>query len=221
MEGGKENPDIVFCERHGLHYNSAKVSGCVVCRREAGEVIGAEPVPAAAASGPRTEPSVPMAAALGLAAALIGVSSIALVRVHEIAVDAFQGFAEPMAAEMAAAEELSAQERAALEELGLVDPREEPGFGPERRGATDPAGPAGSTGSSAGSRPRAAALPARPEPATPPSTAPLDNELRHQRLAERETAEHARIIEKIRAEPPTPATREEIDDLLAALDDRP
>lgn len=217
MEGGKDNPDIVFCERHGLHYNSAKVSGCVVCRREAGEVIGPEPVPAAAAAGPRAEPSVPMATALGLAAALIAASSIALVQVHEIAVSAFQGFTGQFAAEVAASEELSEQERAALEELGLADPRERPGFD---SGSTESTGSTASAGSTRPG-PRPAALPAPSEPATPPSAAPVENEIRRRRLAEREAVEHARTIERVRAEPATPATREEIDGLLTALADRP
>lgn len=39
---------LAKCERHGLHYDPAKMSGCVICRREAG---GALPAPVQSVPG--------------------------------------------------------------------------------------------------------------------------------------------------------------------------
>ncbi len=44
------------CERHGLHYDPAKMSGCVICRREAGGSLP-PPDPQAQGEGEGTEPS--------------------------------------------------------------------------------------------------------------------------------------------------------------------
>lgn len=54
---------LVKCERHGLHYDPAKMSGCVICRREAG---GALPAPSVDVPG-ATVGAVP-----GVAAAAVG-----------------------------------------------------------------------------------------------------------------------------------------------------
>ena len=37
----KRSSTVVKCEKHGLHYDSSTMSGCVICRREAsGEATG-------------------------------------------------------------------------------------------------------------------------------------------------------------------------------------
>src|SRR5689334_15063359 len=36
---------VVKCEKHGLHYDSSKMDGCVICRREAGGAPAARPRP--------------------------------------------------------------------------------------------------------------------------------------------------------------------------------
>jgi len=41
MEATGKPAMVVKCEKHGLHYDSARQSGCVLCRREAGELPGA------------------------------------------------------------------------------------------------------------------------------------------------------------------------------------
>lgn len=35
LEAKRPTP-VVKCEKHGLHYDSSKMDGCVICRREAG-----------------------------------------------------------------------------------------------------------------------------------------------------------------------------------------
>lgn len=35
---------VLKCELHGLHYDSEKMSGCVICRREAGGTRAQEPI---------------------------------------------------------------------------------------------------------------------------------------------------------------------------------
>ncbi len=52
---------LAKCERHGLHYDPAKMSGCVICRREAG---GALPSP----------PTGPSTASVGVRAGAVGES---------------------------------------------------------------------------------------------------------------------------------------------------
>jgi len=64
---------VVKCEKHGLHYDSAKANGCVVCRREAGE----PPPPRQAAPG-----SGSLGMPLAVAAVLILVTAFALQAAH-------------------------------------------------------------------------------------------------------------------------------------------
>lgn len=45
---------LAKCERHGLHYDPAKMSGCVICRREAG---GALPAPGLGAAEGGAQPA--------------------------------------------------------------------------------------------------------------------------------------------------------------------
>ena len=59
----KRPTTVVKCEKHGLHYDSALMNGCVICRREAG---GASPTP------PRSLGRILAVAALVLAVILGG-----------------------------------------------------------------------------------------------------------------------------------------------------
>ena len=73
---------VVKCEKHGLHYDSSKASGCVVCRREAGELPPSRPGGAAAASGQASGSSGSLGAALAVTALLVSVTSFAMLLVH-------------------------------------------------------------------------------------------------------------------------------------------
>jgi hypothetical protein len=48
LEPTARSSSVVKCEKHGLHYDSAKTGGCVVCRRESGELPPYRPGNAAA-----------------------------------------------------------------------------------------------------------------------------------------------------------------------------
>lgn len=83
---------LAKCERHGLHYDPAKMSGCVICRREAGgsleapmaagvgAAVGRPPGAAAAAGGAG---SSSMVAPLLVAAGLCVGMSLALYQLHD------------------------------------------------------------------------------------------------------------------------------------------
>ena len=71
---------VVKCEKHGLHYDSAKTSGCVLCRRESGELP--PPRPGAAAPSSAAPSSGSLGMALAVAAMLVGVTSFAMQMVH-------------------------------------------------------------------------------------------------------------------------------------------
>lgn len=79
MEPAAKSTSVVKCEKHGLHYDSAKTSGCVVCRRESGELPPTRP--AAAASAPSGS-SGSLGMALAVTAVLIGVAAFAMQLVH-------------------------------------------------------------------------------------------------------------------------------------------
>jgi hypothetical protein len=72
----------VKCEKHGLHYDSAKASGCVVCRREAGELPPVRPGGAAVASRQAPGSSGSLGAALAVTAVLVVMTTFALQMVH-------------------------------------------------------------------------------------------------------------------------------------------
>ncbi len=77
---------LAKCERHGLHYDPAKMSGCVICRREAGGALprpptGASAAPAgvrAGAAGDSSSYTAPLLVAAGLCLGL----GIALFGLH-------------------------------------------------------------------------------------------------------------------------------------------
>lgn len=84
---------LAKCERHGLHYDPAKMSGCVICRREAGgsleapvsagvgAAVGRPPGAAAAAAGGAGSSS--MVAPLLVAAVLCVGMGLALYELHD------------------------------------------------------------------------------------------------------------------------------------------
>ncbi len=77
MEPMAKPASVVKCEKHGLHYDSAKTSGCIVCRRESGEL----PPPSAAAaatSSPAARSSGSLGMALAVTAALVAVTTLAM-----------------------------------------------------------------------------------------------------------------------------------------------
>lgn len=70
---------VVKCEKHGFFYDSAKVSGCAVCRRESGELPPPRP---AGAARPAPVASGSLGPALAVTVLLIGVTTFAMSMVH-------------------------------------------------------------------------------------------------------------------------------------------
>lgn len=77
----------VVCERHGLRFNPQIHSGCVRCRKEAGEVIGGA---AKAAAGPAVQPGGSIVAALAVTLLLVGISSAIFYSIHKAAWESSQ-----------------------------------------------------------------------------------------------------------------------------------
>lgn len=75
----------VVCDKHGLRYNPQIHSGCVRCRKEAGETIGA-----AARGGASAKPGGSIAAALAVTFLLVMVSSGVFYAIHKSAWDTAQ-----------------------------------------------------------------------------------------------------------------------------------
>lgn len=75
----------VVCERHGLRYNPQIHSGCVRCRKEAGEVIGGAPKPAPTAARPSVQPGGSIVAALAVTLLLLVISSGIFYGIHKAA----------------------------------------------------------------------------------------------------------------------------------------
>lgn len=82
MEPMARSASVVKCEKHGLHYDSAKTSGCVVCRRESGELPPVRPGGAAAASSAASGSSGSLGAALAVTAVLVLGATFAMQLVH-------------------------------------------------------------------------------------------------------------------------------------------
>lgn len=80
MEPMAKPTSVVKCEKHGLHYDSARTSGCVVCRRESGELP--PPRPGAAASSQASASSGSLGVALAVTAVLVGATTFAMQTVH-------------------------------------------------------------------------------------------------------------------------------------------
>ena len=78
MEPMAKPTSVVKCEKHGLHYDSSKTSGCVVCRRESGEL---PPVRPGAGAAPAGSPGS-LGMALAVTAVLIGAAAFAMQMVH-------------------------------------------------------------------------------------------------------------------------------------------
>jgi hypothetical protein len=81
LEPMAKSSTVVKCEKHGLHYDSAKTSGCVLCRRESGELPPPRPG-AAASSSPAPASSGSLGLALAVTAVLVGATTFAMQTVH-------------------------------------------------------------------------------------------------------------------------------------------
>jgi hypothetical protein len=78
----KRATTTVKCEKHGLHYDSATMSGCVLCRKEAGG--GTVERPAAPV------PSGSLGRAFAVTALLLVLTTTALYFVHGLVIEAVQ-----------------------------------------------------------------------------------------------------------------------------------
>ena len=78
MEPMARPSTVVKCEKHGFFYDSAKVSGCAVCRRESGEL----PPPRPAGAARPAASSGSLGSALAVTALLVGVTTFAMSMVH-------------------------------------------------------------------------------------------------------------------------------------------
>lgn len=134
---------LVKCDRHGLHYDPEKMSGCVICRREAG---GSAPQGGAAYGGASAATaSAPsgLALHLGIAAVLCLAGGFALFSVHSAIAAVLNGtagggagFDEPREFDPNALPE--GQMGEALRELGAGEAPAE-GTEPSVDAETDPA----------------------------------------------------------------------------------
>ncbi len=86
-DGPKRSSTVVKCERHGLHYDSAKMAGCVICRREAGGATGLANG-SAAAGAPAGSGS--LGGALAVTALLLAAAAGALYLTHGAVAESFQ-----------------------------------------------------------------------------------------------------------------------------------
>ncbi len=73
---------LAKCERHGLHYDPAKMTGCVICRREAQAEAGG-PAPSSSSAAPATRH--PLAGPLLVTAALCFGAGFAFYQLHHAA----------------------------------------------------------------------------------------------------------------------------------------
>ena len=130
MEPQGKPATVVKCEKHGLHYDSAKFSGCVRCRREAGELppVGAG-AGAAAAAAP---PSGALGPALGVTLLLLALTAFILHTLHLQIVSTFKSMRPPGAAalESPADQDLQQMERE-MREMGSPGGAEDYSEGPE------------------------------------------------------------------------------------------
>lgn len=110
---------VVKCEKHGLHYDASRMSGCVICRREAGGG-GAMARPSSAAAASRGS----LGQALAVTAILLALTTAALFFTHGFVVETFQG------ADRDEARTLDEDFDRQMEEMGLP-PEGEAGDGAE------------------------------------------------------------------------------------------
>lgn len=98
MEPNARPASVVKCEKHGLHYDSAKANGCITCRREAGEIP-------AVRSGGAAKSSGSIGAALAVTAVLVGLSAFALQMAHAQLMDWLRSTGNPSVLPTTAASE--------------------------------------------------------------------------------------------------------------------
>lgn len=77
----KRPSGLVKCEKHGLHYDPARMSGCVICRRETG---GTAAMPAGQSGS--------LGKALGVTAVLLVLATAGLYLIHGMAIETFQAW---------------------------------------------------------------------------------------------------------------------------------
>ena len=116
MEPTGKPKTVVKCEKHGLHYDSARQSGCVVCRREAGELPAASPRSAAPAAGVGGEGGS-LGAALAVTAVLIAATAFAMLPVHATFLEWLRGTRNQNAFETKASRHNQKQMDGVLKEL--------------------------------------------------------------------------------------------------------
>lgn len=128
MEGQDKPATVVKCEKHGLHYDSAKFSGCVRCRREAGEL---PPVGAGAAAA-AAQPSGALGPALGVTLLLLALTAFVLHTLHLQIVSSIKSMRSPGAAalESPADRDVQQMERE-MREMGSPGGAEDYSEGPE------------------------------------------------------------------------------------------
>lgn len=80
MEPAARPSTVVKCEKHGFFYDSAKVSGCAVCRRESGELPPVRSSGSARAAG--SAPGGSLGGALAVTALLVGGTTFAMSALH-------------------------------------------------------------------------------------------------------------------------------------------
>lgn len=81
----KRPTTVVKCEKHGLHYDSAKMDGCVICRREAG---------GGGAAAVRTASPGSLGPALAVTAILLLLTTACLYFLHGFVAESLQGRGE-------------------------------------------------------------------------------------------------------------------------------
>lgn len=99
MEPMAKPTSVVKCEKHGLHYDSARTSGCVLCRRESGELPPPRAGAAAAAAPASGGSSGSLGMALAVTVALVGVTTFAMQMVHTQFTEWLRGTGNPSAYE--------------------------------------------------------------------------------------------------------------------------
>ncbi len=88
-DGPKRSSTVVKCERHGLHYDSAKMAGCVICRREAGGTGGIASMANGSTAAGASAGSGSLGGALAVTALLLAATTGALFLTHSVLVDSF------------------------------------------------------------------------------------------------------------------------------------
>ena len=117
MDGAAKRATVVKCERHGLHYDAATMTGCVLCRRE----TGGAPTPGPQAATSATSSSGPsLGAALGTTALLLALATLGLTALHRTLAETLSAFGGDAAfASPDPTQQMDEEIRRQLKDLGL------------------------------------------------------------------------------------------------------